>query len=974
MKGKIFLVPFGKQGTTEFLLKQAIQEISGKNFSDILYLGPTPRKIRDAQISFTTLATEDNTFIPPKFYTIKQYTNELFQEYNQTHKILSNFIKPLLIQKLKPNISIGYAQVIAEFIRETKQYITDYNGFELEKKILHEISSRGCNINDDTYQRIQETLQVRNKYNKILKENKWLDSEDIAQESLTLIKDKVDIKTLVLDGFFYDLTRPEEKIVTALINKAEKVYAVSFYDERTPASYALPQEFLKFLRRLNELQEEKISDLPDLRTAPNYYVCPSIEDEVEFIASQIKHQFLNKTLSLNRTIVCFSRLNDYETTVRRTFDKYQIPYSIYFTKNLSKTQPVIAILELLRAIINNYPRLSTVAVLSSKYFDRFSQDIKESINYLSKKGGIIKSANQWKALNSNLTTIFQGEYKLTPTLTNKINSIQKEINTFLVLSERFSKPMNSLGKYTQSLRQLISQFQWCEPRTNFLHGNNKTTTNQSILHDSGKLVRGESNDNDKEITSIKNEFYNVLTTIENFEDDFGEVIIPLEDYLKILEYFLDQVEILPEVKIGGVSILGFLETRGLDCDNLFFGGLSEDKFPGQTRFDPILPEWLKQKLELPSIQRHQTRSRFHYFRLVNTARLNTFLSFYNTDQDRLLLPSPFLTGEAQTPIKTNSIFSIEQLQQEQGKKEKIDISSLITPVNFSTDKEVQDILNKRFGPKSKPSVTKLESYTYCPYLFYLQSIMEIEPIAEPIYEVEATLWGNIAHQVLERLYRNGAVSIEQISDKLEKILGAVLKENKLSQFWKDVAKKIFLNFIPYFVKNEQDLRVQGFEPFSIENRLQASITKGMTITGRIDRIDRNQNTNQLLILDYKTGRFDSFTPSYIEKGVHLQLPLYAFLVKKKFRTAQIADAGIYSILDNNIHWLIKKDASISDLISHALRNAQVIIQNIRQGRFNIPPFIQTRCDNCDYASFCPTVLNANPEQEQQNNDLTLFDQ
>lgn len=946
-KGVIFLVPFGKQGTTTFLFQQAIKNIVGNNFSDILYIGPTARKIRDAQLAFANLITTKG-FIPPKFYTIKQYTNELFQENNQTYRMLPDFIKPLLIQKLNPNVSIGYAQSIAEFIRETKQYLTDLNEQELEKKILQEIITRGCEKNGDTYQGLYKILQIRSKYNKILQSNKRLDSEDIALESLRLIQDKVDITSLVLDGFFYDLTQLEEKIVTTLISKAEKVYALSFYDDRTPDSYALPQEFLKFLRELNLLQEEKVSGLPDLRIDPPYYVYPSIEDEVEFIASQIKHQFINKKLSLNRTIVTFSRLNEYETIVCKVFNKFQIPYSIYTTKSLSKTQPVIAMLELLRAIINNYPRLSTVAVLSSKYFNRFSQDTKELINYFSKKAGIIKSLNQWRNLNLTLETVFKEEHRLTKLLLKKINSVQKEITTFLVLCEKFPKMKNCLSRFTHSLRQMLAQFRWCEPTEDF----------------------------DQEVITIKNEFYNVLATIENFEDDFGKTIVFLDDYLKILEYFLDQVEILPEVNVGGVSILGFMETRGLDCDHLFFGGLSEDKFPGQSRFDPILPEWLKQKLNLPSFQRHITRNRFHFFRLVNTARVNTFLSFYNTDQDRLLLPSPFLMGESQTPITFNTIFSLEQAQQEQGRKEKIDVVSFITPVDFSSDRDVRTILNKRFGPKSRSSVTTLESYSYCSYLFYLKKILEIEPLAEPNYEVDATIWGTIAHKVLERLYQNGAVPIEQIPDKLNKILDAVLMESRLSLFWKDVAKRIFANFIPYFVKNEQELRVQGFVPISVENRLQGSIAKGMTITGRIDRIDQNNAINQIKILDYKTGKTKDFSAGYVQKGSHLQLPLYCHLVKKTYPTSEIINAGIYSVLDNKIYWLVedKSKVSLADLIIFALRNATTIIQNIRLGKFYLLPLNEGSCRNCDYASICPTLLNAKPEQDQENNDLTLFEE
>jgi ATP-dependent helicase/DNAse subunit B len=153
----------------------------------------------------------------------------------------------------------------------------------------------------------------------------------------------------------------------------------------------------------------------------------------------------------------------------------------------------------------------------------------------------------------------------------------------------------------------------------------------------------------------------------------------------------------------------------------------------------------------------------------------------------------------------------------------------------------------------------------------------------------------------------------------------------------------------------------------------AGIAKGMTITGRIDRIDQNPHSNQLIILDYKTGKTDSISSYYVEKGAHLQLPLYAFLAKKKYLQAQIANAGIYSILDNDIKWLIKKDENIDDLINHAIKHALLIIQNIRQGRFNLPPINESRCNYCDYVSICPTLLNTKLKVTPDNNNLSLFD-
>jgi len=945
MKGKIFLVPFGKQGSTEFLFQKAIERISGNNFSEILYIGPTPRKIRDAQLTFSKLI-KSKAFITPHFSTIKQFTSEVFEEYSQTKKELSNYIKPLLIQKLNPKITIGYAKALGEFIREIKQYRPDITTKELKTKILAQLNTKGPFGYDEVEKQILEAIDLFVKYSKILKQNNWMDAEDITNETISTIKDRISIKTLLLDGFFYDLTKLDESVVCQMIEKSEKVYAVSFYDSRTPEKYALPQEFLTFLRGLNILEEEQLPDLPDIRKDPSYYICPSIEEEVETIASCIKQQFIEEKLSLNRTIVTFSQLNEYDTLVHRIFNKYGIPHSIYLTKSLSKYQPVIAMLELLRSIYSDYPRLSTVSVVSSPYFKLFSPMTKEWVGYYSKKGAVIKDVSDWYGFAPRTVAILENEREVSLKEKEIIAQIQEEVNNYIALANKLRKPKNTLTGYANMLKQLLFDLKWCEELT----------------------------EHDEATRKIKREFYNALDNLENFESDFGRVTYNATDFLRLLEYLLDDYKVIPEVQIKGVPILEFLETRALDCNHLFFGGLSEDKFPGEPRYDPVLPEWLKEKLGLPSLEKHLARARFHYFRLVNTARTETFLSYYNTHDDRLLLPSPFLTGDAKNPPVFNIIFTEEQKQRDTGAKDKVDLTSLMAQVNFKNDNQVKAIIEKKFGPSRRLSVTMLEQYPRCPYRFYLEKVLELSPLEEPRYEIEAKMWGTVAHSILERLYRNQVVPIERLTLELEKTLTAVLQEEKLPPFWAEVTRRIFLNSTPHLVKIEQEMREQGYFPINVEQRYIQKITNDIKLSGRIDRIDGQKNTNLVRILDYKSGKVTSISASQVEKGLHLQLPIYAFLVKKQKPKYEIIDAGIYSLANNKVYWISSQKGDLTKLIESALQNARRFVYYIRNGIFDLPLASTADCLYCDYRAICPLTLKKRTEDVQENlySDTPLF--
>ena len=64
----------------------------------------------------------------------------------------------------------------------------------------------------------------------------------------------------------------------------------------------------------------------------------------------------------------------------------------------------------------------------------------------------------------------------------------------------------------------------------------------------------------------------------------------------------------------------------------------------------------------------------------------------------------------------------------------------------------------------------------------------------------------------------------------------------------------------------------------------------ITVHGQIDRIDWDQDRNQLAVRDYKTGRRRSaqVLRSEIAAGQHLQLPLYAMAVEELARQGALS--------------------------------------------------------------------------------------
>ena len=72
-------------------------------------------------------------------------------------------------------------------------------------------------------------------------------------------------------------------------------------------------------------------------------------------------------ISLADTVVAFPRLADYAAMVKRVFEQYEIPVTVYPATDLAASPPVLAVLELLRALDSGYERIATAAALGSPY-------------------------------------------------------------------------------------------------------------------------------------------------------------------------------------------------------------------------------------------------------------------------------------------------------------------------------------------------------------------------------------------------------------------------------------------------------------------------------------------------------------------------------------------------------------------------------------------------------------------------------
>jgi len=225
-------------------------------------------------------------------------------------------------------------------------------------------------------------------------------------------------------------------------------------------------------------------------------------------------------------------------------------------------------------------------------------------------------------------------------------------------------------------------------------------------------------------------------------------------------------------------------------------------------------------------------------------------------------------------------------------------------------------LAERFSAERTLSPTMLEGYATCPFRFFMERVLGIEPLEELALTVDFMERGRLAHDVMAALHRrvNEALGrpgspLELDPAEYEPLLAAALDEvlppkaaggvratmvevdRRLLRSWLADYRRQHEKYDALFEACDEPPVPELFEVSfgrpgcgegpSIEEPFVLETEGGLVrISGRVDRIDvgRVAGTAVFNVIDYKTGSPLKFSEETIRAGTTLQLPLYAFAV------------------------------------------------------------------------------------------------
>ena len=402
-------------------------------------------------------------------------------------------------------------------------------------------------------------------------------------------------------------------------------------------------------------------------------------------------------------------------------------------------------------------------------------------------------------------------------------------------------------------------------------------------------------------------FYTAFTQLQTLHLEFNY----FQDLKMVSQFFrqLIQSESLSfqGEPLQGLQLMGMLETRVLDFENVIITSVNEGILPANSQQSSFIPFDVKVQFGLPTYREKDAIFSYHFFRLLQRAK-NIFI-IYNTEHDS------FGNGE-----KSRFVNQLEIIRK--------DISEKIVSPKVVTEKATLKEISKTDAVLIKLkelaekgiSPSALTNYLYNPISFYKQKILKIKEFENVEETVAVNTLGTVVHEVLDELYTpfvgkflnaNHVEVMQRKSKKLvEKQFRICFKNGDISTGKNRLIFEVANRFVHNFLTQEKAILKDENNQLKIiatEETLAAEIKIDgidfpIKIHGQVDRVDELNGVTR--IIDYKTGMvhalnlkltdFEDIRELKYHKAI--QVLLYAFLYTQNtnFDFSKPIEAGIFS--------------------------------------------------------------------------------
>ena len=316
----------------------------------------------------------------------------------------------------------------------------------------------------------------------------------------------------------------------------------------------------------------------------------------------------------------------------------------------------------------------------------------------------------------------------------------------------------------------------------------------------------------------------------------------------------------------GLQVMGVLETRCLDFDNIIMISVNEGALPQKTNDNSFIPYILRKAFGLTTPERKTAVYAYYFYRLIQRAKRLRLV--YNSSSVGITTgeKSRFLTQlmvESQLPIQHIALSSETASQHD-------------TPMSVKKPENLIELLkhnknqeNQEVQAEVRLSPSAINTYLRCQLRFYYETVLKIKQPEATDNEVQPNTLGSIFHGGAQRIYND--LRNQNVQDNKAYLTALQNDDKRLRSYieagfaaLKVPSTPYLYNLIEIFVKSllQFDANHPQFSVLELEQYhwMKLPLSKSapidsLTIGGVIDRLDTIDVDNQrmLRIVDYKTG-------------------------------------------------------------------------------------------------------------------------
>jgi len=396
-----------------------------------------------------------------------------------------------------------------------------------------------------------------------------------------------------------------------------------------------------------------------------------------------------------------------------------------------------------------------------------------------------------------------------------------------------------------------------------------------------------------------------------------------------------------------IEMMGWLELPLDDAPALVVTGFEDGKVPESLRGDAFLPNRLRRDLGLVDNEQRLARDLYATELLVRSREEVAFISGRRNLAGDPLMPSRvvFHCAEDEVAERVRRFLKSE--------------SSGVARVEAAQDtgRELP-----RGGEVKTPeviTVSAFKSFLDSPYAYYLKHVLRLDTIDDRARELDGAAFGNLAHAVLQRFGQDERARDERDSEKIADYLAATLRELGAAIYGSRPlpAVRLQLEQLEWRLRRFAGLqalrRAKGWCIHSVEwmpsgGTVDFVVDKTpIALKGRIDRIDRHEESGAWAIWDYKTGETVTRPLSAHRRQDgqwrDLQLPLYCLLAGELLADHPPAELGYIALGrdDKSLgfwsveDWRRPRDEcdDSDEALLGGLERAHAIVRSIRAGDY-----------------------------------------